>query len=68
MSLFAPEAPRPSPAGRDDSGAALEGPEGVGTPVSRVGTGFVAAPKLGVVPVSRVAVLEPCVFGGAPVS
>jgi hypothetical protein len=68
MSLFAPGAARPSPTGRDDSAIALEEPEGVGMPVSRVGTGFAAAPEPGVVPESRVGVVESWVFGEVFVS
>jgi hypothetical protein len=52
------------PAGRVASGAE---PEGVGTPVSRVGTGL-AVFEPGAVPVSRVAVGELAAVGTAPVS
>jgi hypothetical protein len=56
------------PAGRVASGAEPEDPEGVGRPVSRVGTGLAVAFEPVAMPVSRVAVGELAAFGNVPVS
>jgi hypothetical protein len=67
-SLVAIGVARVLPADRVVSGAEPESPEGVGTPVSRVGTGFAAVFKPGAGPASRVAFGELAAFGTAPVS